>query len=144
MHRDIVTSKTTTMVLCIEKIQMFLVTFGWMLVSGPAASCSAFSVMVGKELVSSRCQHNLSWLPAHRQTPDLLKTNMENKVPVMLFVASRRHMIISSVALIASQVATKANADVSDGNALPEGAQQFARTIKLKTDLKVCNRIKEY
>ena len=52
-------------------------------------------------------------------------------------------MIISSAALVVSQVAVKVNADVSDGNALPEGAQQFARTIKLKTDLKVWNWIKK-
>lgn len=33
--------------------------------------------------------------------------------------------------------ASPAQADVSDGNSLPQGAQQFARVIKLKADLKV-------
>lgn len=35
--------------------------------------------------------------------------------------------------------ASPSRADVSDGNALPQGAQQFARVLKLKTDLKVCS-----
>jgi hypothetical protein len=30
-----------------------------------------------------------------------------------------------------------ARADVSDGNQLPQGAQQFARVLRLKTDLQV-------
>lgn len=129
---------TTTMVICIEKLQMCLATLGWMLVSGPAATCSAFSVMTGTEMVGLRCQRTLSSLHAHRQTPNLSNICIEsNDAPLLLSAVSRRNMIFSSVAFIASQVATKVNADVSDGNALPEGAQQFARTIKLKTDLKV-------
>lgn len=31
----------------------------------------------------------------------------------------------------------KANADVSDGNSLPQGAAQFARVVRLQSDLKV-------
>lgn len=131
------------MVICIEKLLMSLATLGWMLVSGPAATCSAFSVMTGTEMVGLHCQRTISSLHAQRQTPNLSNICIEsNDVPVLLSAVSRRNMIVSSVAFIASQVATKANADVSDGNALPEGAQQFARTIKLKTDLKVWNRIR--
>jgi hypothetical protein len=82
-------------------------------------------------------EHSFSTLSAQKQPVDTSNIKMENDVQVS--VSSRRSMIVSSVACItgASLFMTKANADVSDGNALPEGAQQFARTIKLKTDLKV-------
>jgi hypothetical protein len=130
------------MVICNEKIKMFLLALGWMLLSGPAATCSAFSAMAGMKIVGVGSQQSSTELHAHIQIPNLTKNYVESKVPVLLSAVSRRNMIVSSVAFIASQVATKANADVSDGNELPEGAQQFARTIKLKTDLKVWNRIR--
>lgn len=41
----------------------------------------------------------------------------------------------SSIASIASIQVSKAFADVSDGNSLPQGAQQFASIIRLKSDL---------
>ena len=53
---------------------------------------------------------------------------------------SRRHLfevvsLLMPAVLVVS--ASPARADVWDGNALPQGAQQFSRVIKLKTDLKV-------
>ena len=131
-----------TKVLRNENIQMFyLALLACMLLSGHAATCSAFTTMAGQ--VSSRCHSTLSSLPRHWQTPEIstvsLGVDREKKTPVPQPATSRRKMIISSAALVVSQVAVKVNADVSDGNALPEGAQQFARTIKLKTDLKVWN-----
>jgi hypothetical protein len=53
-------------------------------------------------------------------------------------VSRREAMIVSLIAFSAAATQPQyANADVSDGNALPKGAQQFARTLKLKTDIKV-------
>lgn len=36
-----------------------------------------------------------------------------------------------------------ARADVSDGTSLPQGAQQFARVLRLKTDIQVRNKLPE-
>jgi hypothetical protein len=116
---------------------MALFTLLWAILSGPTAVCQAFSPSAGIEVVTFRRVHSFSSLAAHTQTSESSSSNIINDV--LHSGSTRRNMIISSVAFItgASQVATKVNADVSDGNALPEGAQQFARTIKLKTDLKV-------
>jgi hypothetical protein len=53
---------------------------------------------------------------------------------------SRRQLFQFAAALAPAALVTGASpakADVSDGNALPQGAQQFARVVKLQTDLKV-------
>jgi hypothetical protein len=53
-------------------------------------------------------------------------------------VSRRSAMIISPIVFfVAASQPQRTNADVSDGNALPKGAQEFARTLKLKTDIKV-------
>ena len=133
------------MVLYNRMMEMLQVTLIWMMVAGPESLCSAFVPLAGLETVSVlRCKHSISSLTAHMQTAEspraLVGNDIENHV--LVSDSSRRTMVISSIAFVAgaSQVATNVNADVSDGNALPEGAQQFARTIKLKTDLKVWNR----
>ena len=52
---------------------------------------------------------------------------------------TRRKAMIASLVVLSTSASPsqRAYADVSDGNSLPKGAQQFARTIKLKTDIKV-------
>jgi hypothetical protein len=54
-------------------------------------------------------------------------------------VLSRRRQLVGAAVLLPFIAAgtPPARADVSDGNVLPKGAQQFARVVKLKTDLKV-------
>lgn len=54
-------------------------------------------------------------------------------------VVSRRCALTVAAALVPVLVAgfSPAVADVSDGSSLPQGARQFARVVKLKTDLKV-------
>ena len=55
-----------------------------------------------------------------------------------LLSSRRRFMyLIPFAAGAISTMPEEVCADVSDGNALPEGAQQFARTIKLKKDIQV-------
>ena len=129
------------MFLCNGMIQMIIVTLMWLLVSGPTAICNAFSTFVGRGIVISRYEHSSPSLAVQRRNAVSSRISLGSVADnnSVVSVSSRRSMIVSSVAMIigVSQVATKANADVSDGNSLPEGAQQFARTIKLKTDLKV-------
>jgi len=60
-------------------------------------------------------------------------------------VSSRRHLftVLASSSSAAAAAAillaapSTARADVSDGNVLPQGAQQFANVVKLKSNLKV-------
>lgn len=133
------------MALFSRKLEMILATFLWMLASGPSATCSAFLMLTGGAAVTLRSEHSSSSVYAQKPTVEatriFLASGAENDT--LLPVSSRRNMITTSVMIFAgaSQIATKANADVSDGNSLPEGAQQFARTIKLKTDLKVWNAV---
>jgi hypothetical protein len=53
---------------------------------------------------------------------------------------TRRAAMMIVPIVVGVKASTPAVADVSDGTTLPQGAQQFARTIKLKIDLKVSNR----
>ena len=50
---------------------------------------------------------------------------------------SRREALMSSAILVSLSIINPgaANADVSDGNALPQGAAQFSRVLRLKNDL---------
>ncbi len=134
------------MALFSRKVKTILVIFLWMLVSDPSATCSAFLTLAGRAVVTLRSEYSLSSVQAQKPTVEstriFLASGSENDT--LPPVSSRRNMITTSVMFVtgASQIATKANADVSDGNALPEGAQQFARTIKLKTDLKVWNEVR--
>ena len=51
---------------------------------------------------------------------------------------SRRSFVSAAIAVGASTIFTRpAFSDVSDGNALPQGAAQFSRVLKVKNDLKV-------
>ena len=124
---------------------MFLFANIWLLLSGATSICSAFSPLARPEMATFRNEHSFL-LAAHEHKFESSRASLMSDMESNLFVStsSRRIMIVSCAAFVtgASQVVTKANADVSDGNALPEGAQQFARTIKLKTDLKVWNRIR--
>ena len=54
--------------------------------------------------------------------------------------AGRRDFITQGAAVVGAALVTgslPAFADVSDGNTLPQGAQQFSRLIKVKGNLKV-------
>lgn len=57
---------------------------------------------------------------------------------VFIHQVTRHAFLIPVVAATMATTVEPANADVSDGTSLPKAAQQFARVIKLKTDLKVC------
>jgi hypothetical protein len=76
--------------------------------------------------------------PSHSTTVTITTTTTRRNV---LNVATKQVAAIIATSGTFMTIATLARepaiADVSDGNALPQGAQQFARTIKLKTDLKV-------
>jgi hypothetical protein len=117
------------------------------LISLDASICSAFQIATdnhndGVRRWSTKALSSFSpLLMSHSNTGnndiEFYVGNESCKRPI---IASRRSIIVSSIALcvgFVTQGTMIANADVSDGNALPQGAQQFARTIKLKTDLKV-------
>ena len=59
-------------------------------------------------------------------------------------INNRRDFLVATTVAGAGVAATilstpqAAFADVSDGNTLPQGAQQFSRVIRVKSDLKVC------
>ena len=49
----------------------------------------------------------------------------------------RRSFIAFGSSIAGLTISLPANADVADGNALPDGAAQFKRLVRLKTDLAV-------
>jgi hypothetical protein len=67
------------------------------------------------------------------------------KLPLQsaLTAISRRQVVVETIkqftpaAVLLGTSSLPVRADVSDGNALPQGAQQFARVLRLKTNLKV-------
>jgi len=66
--------------------------------------------------------------------------NNDNEIDPSSSLSRRRIVLrIAPAALLLASVSSlqPASADVSDGNALPQGAQQFANVVKLKTNLKV-------
>jgi hypothetical protein len=104
-----------------------------------AAASLIFCTVVGHGFSFSVTEPNLKPLA----TALLAKTSSETVAVETLFQSRRQvlcnSLLLASTALFTGSVA--ANADVSDGNALPEGAAQFSRVIKAKPDLIVSLQI---
>jgi hypothetical protein len=117
----------------------------WLLILNPTRSFSVFRLSVGRmlnnEQVPSDKDTFTSLFVQEPQTCFLQEKSIsknENLSCEQCFASTRRSVFMTAIAtFVTTQVALTSNADVSDGNSLPQGALQFARTIKLKTDLKV-------
>jgi hypothetical protein len=67
-------------------------------------------------------------------------TISQQRDPSTALLASRRDFVGQGAAIVGAALVAgslPSFADVSDGNALPQGAQQFSKMIRVKADLKV-------
>jgi len=81
---------------------------------------------------------------SHAFTTSSQSQNTRNVVLSALRDEQSRRTFVSAAAIAvgASTLFTRpAFSDVSDGNTLPQGAAQFSRVLKVKSDLKVSMRI---
>ena len=95
-------------------------------------------------MTSSRLSIALLLLSAFAASGFTLSQQQTDRSTATTLAAGRRDFFNQGAASFAAVGATivtgslPALADVSDGNALPQGAQQFSRLIRVKGDLKVC------
>jgi len=74
-------------------------------------------------------------------TTDAFVASNHSPRPGTAVEASRREILASGGAFSALVATTPAFADISDGNQLPDGALQFSRLLKVKTDLTVSDEL---